>query len=493
MSISIQTNVTSLFAQQALAQNSSFESKTIQQLTSGYRINSSGDDAAGLAVANLYRSQIAELQQGVRNANDGISVFQIIDGGLNNISQILDRLRTLATQSASATFAGDRSTLNNEYQSQLAEINRQAANIGLNTGGNYNTQISVYIGGASSAANAVVKVDLSGANNGVDTTALGLNTSSIAGGGTSLTGNSVRLDDSAVSFLVSGSQAFTFNIAGATGAAATVVATVTGGSTGLSGTQVINSLNSQLQSSGITASIGANGQLQFSGNVAFTLGAVGAASAGNAVATAASTIAANTGDYNLNSTFGAVTAGTETLTFQNANGATTVNLTSANAGTAAAAVQALNTALAGTGITAVIGANGTDVNIQSANTFSVNQTAAGTGGLFGGTGAQTVTAPSANATGTGNATAALAALTSAVSRLGLVQGRVGTGENVFANAINLANSQVTNLSAAQSSIRDADVAAAAANLTKAQTLIQSSIAALAQANALPSAVIKLLQ
>ncbi len=65
MSISIQTNVTSLFAQQALAQNSSFESKTIQQLTSGYRINSSGDDAAGLAVANLYRSQIAELQQGV--------------------------------------------------------------------------------------------------------------------------------------------------------------------------------------------------------------------------------------------------------------------------------------------------------------------------------------------------------------------------------------------------------------------------------------------
>jgi flagellin len=75
----------------------------------------------------------------------------------------------------------------------------------------------------------------------------------------------------------------------------------------------------------------------------------------------------------------------------------------------------------------------------------------------------------------------------------LVQGRVGTGENVFANAINLANSQITNLSAAQSSIRDADVAAAAANLTKAQTLIQSSIAALAQANALPAAVLKLLQ
>ncbi|HLG96580.1 MAG TPA: flagellin [Bryobacteraceae bacterium] len=492
MSISIQTNVTSLFAQQALAQNSTFESKTIQQLTSGYRINSSGDDAAGLAVANLYRSQIAELTQGVRNANDGTSVFQTIDGGLNNISQILDRLRTLATQSASATFAGDRSTLNNEFQSQLAEINRQAANIGLNTGGKYNTQISVYIGGASTAANAVVKVDLSGANNGVDATALGLAGTSVAGGGVSLTGNTVRLDDSAVSFLASGSQTFTFNVAGPTGAASTVVATLNGGSSGLSGNQVISALNTQLSSSGITASIGSNGQLQFSGSVAFTLGAVGAATAGNAVVTTGSTIATNSADYNINSAFATIVGTNETLTFQNANGSYNVSLP---AGNAAATIQALNTQLSGSGISAVLGSNGTDINIQSANAFSVNQTAAAgtSGGLFAGTGAQTVNAPSASASSTGNATAALTALTNAVTALGLVQGRVGTGENVFANAINLANSQITNLSSSQSVIRDADVAAAAANLTKAQTLIQSSIAALAQANALPAAVLKLLQ
>jgi flagellin len=494
MSISIQTNVTSLFAQQALAENSLFESKTIQQLTSGYRINSSGDDAAGLAVANLYRSQIAELQQGVRNANDGIGVFQTIDGGLNIISQIVDRLRTLATQSASATFAGDRSTLNNEYQSQLAEINRQAANVGLATGGKYNTLISVYIGGASSAANAKVNVDLSGANNGVDTTALGLATTSIAGGGVGLTGNSVRLDDSAVLFAAGGSQTFTFHIAGASGAAATVAATVSGGSSGLSGQQVIDSLNSQLQASGITASIGSDGTLQFSGSVAFTLGSVAAASAGNSIVTATSTIPTNTGNYNINSAFAAVVGTSETLTFQNANGSYNVTLDSTNT-TAALAVQTLNTALAGSGITAVVGANGTDVNIQSSNAFSVNQTAAAgtSGGLFAGTGAQTVTAPSANANSTGNAVAALAALTAAVSKLGLVQGRVGAGENVFSNAINLASTQITNLSSAQSAIRDADVAAAAANLTKAQTLLQSSIAALAQANAVPAAVLKLLQ
>ena len=128
MSISIQTNVTSLIAQENLSINQNFESKTIQRLTSGYRINSSGDDAAGLAVANQYRSDIAELTQGVLNANNGVSNLQIIDGGLGNISQMLDRMKTLATESASGTFTGNRGTLNTEYQSLITEITRQASN-----------------------------------------------------------------------------------------------------------------------------------------------------------------------------------------------------------------------------------------------------------------------------------------------------------------------------------------------------------------------------
>ena len=131
MSYSFQTNVTSLLAQENLRVNSQFQSQTITRLTSGYRINSSADDAAGLAVANGLRSDTAELTQGVQNANNGVSILQIIDGGLNNISNILDRLKTLATESASSTFSGDRATLNNEYQSLLTEITRQASNIGL--------------------------------------------------------------------------------------------------------------------------------------------------------------------------------------------------------------------------------------------------------------------------------------------------------------------------------------------------------------------------
>src|SRR5215469_16600850 len=123
--ISLVTNVDSLVAQQNLSVNSQFQSSTIQQLTSGYRINSAADDAAGLAVANGYRNNIAELNQGVRNGNDGVSQLQIIDGGMSNISQILDRMKTLATESASSTFTGDRTTLNNEFQSLVQEINRQ--------------------------------------------------------------------------------------------------------------------------------------------------------------------------------------------------------------------------------------------------------------------------------------------------------------------------------------------------------------------------------
>ena len=83
MALSIQTNVNSLIAQENLRVNSNFQSQTIQRLTSGYRINSSGDDAAGLAVANKFRADTAELAQGVRNANDGISTLQVIDGGMN--------------------------------------------------------------------------------------------------------------------------------------------------------------------------------------------------------------------------------------------------------------------------------------------------------------------------------------------------------------------------------------------------------------------------
>ena len=134
MSYTINTNIASLQAQEYLRVNSDFQAKTINRVTSGLRIISSGDDAAGLAIANTFRSDQAVLGQGIRNANDGLSQLQIADGGINNISKLLDRARTLATQSASGTFTGDRGLLNSEFSSVLAEIDRQAQAIGLDQG-----------------------------------------------------------------------------------------------------------------------------------------------------------------------------------------------------------------------------------------------------------------------------------------------------------------------------------------------------------------------
>ncbi len=189
--LSLQTNVTSLIAQQNLNVNSAAESKTIAQLTSGYRINSSGDDAAGLSVANKYRSDTAELTQGVRNANDATSQLQIVDGGLNNISQILDRMKTLATEAATSTFTGDPKILNNEFTQLTTELTRQATNIGLDGSGNYfKNAMSVYIGGGTLAAGvATVGIDLTG--NAVDATGLGLKTEDL----TTTTGATTAIGD----------------------------------------------------------------------------------------------------------------------------------------------------------------------------------------------------------------------------------------------------------------------------------------------------------
>ncbi len=534
--ISIQTNVASLMAQQNLNVDNQFQSKTIQQLTSGYRINSSGDDAAGLAIANGYRSSVAELTQGVANANDGISQLQILDGGLSNISSILDRLKTLATQSASGTFTGSRATLNQEYSGLLTEINRQAANINLNAGGAFNSNLNVYIGGASTQSNASINIDLSGAANAVDATSLGLNnTNVLGGGGASLNGNTVDLNALGATFLKTGgdTQTYTFQVYSG-GAAKAITATLTnpgGGGViggGFTAAQVLSGLNSQLSAYGITASTASNGRLQFSGASAFSVTDSATAADGSGTSNGGTTSTAeNTSNYiadgagtytspGANTAYVAgTTAGvtnTEVLQFETSAGAATVTLSGTT--TKAQALAAINAQTASLGVYAVQGANG-GISIQGANSFTVNDTVTttnettagvitstvGGAGIFAATpGGAVANGPSTNVTvtpatndSTTNATLAITAIDSAITALGLVQGSVGAGENKLQYATKLAQSQISSFSSAESQIRDADVAAAAANLTKAQVLTQTSVAALAQANSEPQAILKLLQ
>lgn len=182
-------NSTAAASQNRLSATNQNLNQTIQRLSSGLRINKSGDDAAGLAVANAYRSDASVLSQGIRNANDGISTLQIVDGGLNTISNLLDRASTLAAQSASSTFTGDRTTLSAELTSVVSEIDRQAANIGLATvpssggdaaTGRFAIQIDTYVGGGASATSTgnIVSVDLSGSQ--ADSTGLGVDSLDIS-------------------------------------------------------------------------------------------------------------------------------------------------------------------------------------------------------------------------------------------------------------------------------------------------------------------------
>jgi flagellin len=168
-SFSVVSNIASANAQANLALNSVGLTKTLNRLSSGYRINYSGDDAAGLAVANGYRTEQAVLNQGIRNANDGLSTLQIKDGALNNISTLLDRLATLASQSASGGFMGNRSTLDNEAQSILDEINREAGVAGLTATSSFSVFVST--GSGATVGGTIGAADTTGLSiGGIDLT-----------------------------------------------------------------------------------------------------------------------------------------------------------------------------------------------------------------------------------------------------------------------------------------------------------------------------------
>lgn len=127
MGLRINTNVASLNAQRNLIGTKWGLDKSLERLSSGYRINRAGDDAAGLAISENLRAQIRGLKQASRNAQDGVSLVQVAEGGLNEISSILIRLRELAVQAASDTIGPvERQFLNVEYDQLVSEVDRIA-------------------------------------------------------------------------------------------------------------------------------------------------------------------------------------------------------------------------------------------------------------------------------------------------------------------------------------------------------------------------------
>ena len=176
-SFSVVTNIASANAQSNLVGTNLGLNRALSRLSSGFRINSSGDDAAGLAVANSYRNDVAIMNQGVRNANDGLSKLQIKDSALANISTILDRMATLATQAASDSNGVDIGKLSNEFEELTLEIDREAAVAELSAGGDF----SVFVSSESTVSTAGVSDGaITGTLTAVTTTDLGVTETTFA-------------------------------------------------------------------------------------------------------------------------------------------------------------------------------------------------------------------------------------------------------------------------------------------------------------------------
>lgn len=509
--LTINTNVASLNAQRNLTTSQMSLTTSLQRLSSGLRINSAKDDAAGMAISSRMSAQINGLNQAARNANDGISLAQTAEGGLSTAGDLLQRMRTLAVQAANGTnSASDRASIQSEVSQLQQELNRVANTTQFNgqnilDGSLNNAQFQV---GANS--NQTINFSISSAqasaigNNTVNATATGANLISEALASTATATIAANTFDA---------QALTIQ---GNGAAVTIPnTTLTNGSSGF---KIAAAVNAASGTTGVTASALTTATLgAFSaGTVSLQLqGAPTAAGAANPVtitatlATAtdvsgfASAINAQTGATGITAVAD-TTNGTIALTqtqgydigVNNVSGGTGVTVKGVtNAGAAGTAVT-LGAATAATSAATV----GARVTFNGPSAFTVTASVAN-GGVFAATTANgsTLSAVSAvdvttltNGIPTG-ANNALQVIDSALTNINNSRASLGALQNRFANTISNLQATSENLSASRSRIQDTDFAAETAILTRGQILQQAGTAMLAQANSLPQGVLSLLK
>lgn len=524
----INTNVMSLNAQRNLSTSGGQLATALQRLSSGLRINSAKDDAAGLAIAERFTTQIRGLNQAARNANDGISLAQTGEGALAEITQNLQRIRELAVQAANSTnSASDRATLDQEVQQRLAEIQRVASQT------SFNGQ-KILDGTFGTAAFQV------GANVG-ETIAIGLSTSMQTddigayvneAGVTSVT-------VAAGAAAASGTRTLTANAAAYTGVSA---AAFTGSNFTLNGTNVANSagfVGSDAVSQDATsayakaAAINASGVSGVNASANTTLSF--AAAAGGAAGTSDFLdYTANTGStltYTLSINGQAVLSATSDVSidaaiqninaFQNDTGVVASKTTGGALQLVAAdgrniAISEAFSGTAGTGgasntlsttfgsTTAAVDTALTSAVAVSTETYRGQITLQSSSGItLGGTQATagfatTLLAASSNLTAQSVTTVtaandAILAVDAALTSVSNLRSTLGAIQNRFESTITNLTTASENLTASRSRIQDADFAMETANLTRAQILQQAGTAILAQANAVPQNVLSLLR
>jgi len=502
----INSNISSLTAQRNLNSSQNSLTTSLERLSSGLRINSAKDDAAGLAISERFTAQIRGLNQAARNSNDGISLAQTAESGLQEITNNLQRIRELAVQSANSTnSASDRTALDNEVQQRISEVNRIASQTSFNG-------LKVLDGTFGTAQFQV------GANAG-ETISVNL---------------AQGVKSSQIGQLATGTSTAEVTVAALTGSgtikvgsnsAATVGASVAGSQSG----QTVGSAFSKVEAingagvAGLTATA--------TNNVEFTVGATTGGSAGDTYSlringedifasydaeTTQLTTAQIKDAINANSTNTGVTAALDgvNLRLSAADGRDIIVGQQVSAGGAGGGLVAgaggsstVNGVVYrdGTFDAAVANATATSVDVDAVNGGSVTLSATenivitGDGAILGFGGANvtiakdTTTLASVDVKTVNAANTAIQRIDSALDTVNSFRGTLGAVQNRFESTISNLQASAESQSAARSRIQDADFAAETANLTRAQILQQAGVSILSQANSLPQNVLALLQ
>ncbi len=426
----INTNTNSLISQQALSVNNRSMSKTMEQLSTGKRINSAADDAAGFAISSKMTSQIRGLNQAVRNANDGISLLQTADGAVNEITNMLQRMRELSVQAANDTnTTDDRTSLNLEYQQLMKEITRIADTTQWNGTNILKNDSAFGTGGTVAAPETAVSTGAElrniklqvGANNDQVINASFRNFSFNTG-----------------TAPVASKSSFNFAIADAA----------------LSGASTYSIVIGEGQASSTV--------------ISFTATAHGAAST---TTTAETTTIANAMKAAINARAGyenvQVTTNGHVVTVEDSNGRKI------------GAITAGSTALA---------ASGFDTEV-AAGSPSVGATSPATNSVF----SSNARLNDTDITSATNANTALGRLDAAIKEVNSERSKWGAIINRLNYTVDNLSNVATNTSASRSRIEDTDYAKATTELARTQIIQQAATAMLAQANQQPQSVLSLLK
>lgn len=479
MAQTINTNVASLNAQRNLNRSQGLLNQSLERLSTGLRINSAKDDAAGLAISERFTTQIRGLDQAVRNASDGISLSQTAESALGELTNNLQRIRELSVQSANATnSASDRSALNAEVQQRVAEIERIAAQTSFNgrkildgTFGNAKFQVGANVG-------ETIAVNLT---TGVRAGQLGQIASAA---GTEVTANALTDNGltvavgtgSAVS--VGASVAGSLNGQTSDSAYAKVNAINNAGVSGLTATASNSSTAAFVTIDGSSATAASTYALTINGTAVFS----GTDNVAIGASLTASDIASQVNLFSSQTGVSASVSGTD-LTFTSVDGRNT-DITEAVTLGAAATGTGIDTTQEGVvrGSITLSAADNITLTGQNADIGAAATIAKDNGTLDG-----------VDVLSVVNSEAAINRIDSALTVVSDLRSSFGAIQNRFESTIANLQAVSENLSASRSRIQDADFAAETAALTKAQILQQAGVAVLSQANSQPQLALSLLQ